>query len=323
MKEVVFRTQIDVPKSSVSIGLKDQILTMGSCFSDSIGRRLRHYKFDVLANPYGTIYNPLSIFKLLSAGGINTRGFVNNQGMTFHHDVHSEIRAKDQRTLEKILQDKKSSVDDCLKDANWIIITFGTAWVYQLVSSNHIVANCHKVPQQNFKKRLLGMKEMALKLDEFMERMQVINPKLQLLFTVSPVRHIKDGIAENQLSKSMLRVLCDFAATSYEQAYYFPSYEMLVDDLRDYRYYKEDLIHPTDFAENYIWQKFVKAFMHIDALNFISDWERILSALRHKPFNPDTKEHQKFLKTHIEKLEELSKQVNAEDEVMRFRDQLL
>lgn len=317
------RTEIEIQPSEAKINLGDKVLTIGSCFSDSIGAKLLKNKFDVLSNPYGTTYNPISIFKILTSGGINYNKFVEHGGVTFHHDFHSELRADDQRKLEKLLQRRKEDVTQYLRSANWLIITFGTAWVYELVESGDVVNNCHKVPQKGFNRRLLGMKEMALAMDKTIEELKKINPDLNILMTVSPVRHTKDGLQENQLSKSMLRVLCDFAVTSHENVHYFPSYEIMVDDFRDYRFYKDDMIHPTNFAEQYIWDKFQSVYFSDDAMKFVHDWKYITSAMEHKPFNPTSREHQNFIKAQIDKLESLKGIVDVSEEEVWFKDKLV
>jgi len=316
------RTEIDIKPSALKISLGQSVLTMGSCFSQSIGEKMTRYKFDVLTNPFGTTYNPISIFKALISNGINSHKFLEKRGMAFHYDFHSELRADNKQLLEKLLQRRKEEVTDHLKKADWLIVTFGTAWVYELKSSGEIVNVCHKVPQSEFNKRLLGMKEMAVAMDSMVNHFKKTNPRLNMLLTVSPVRHIRDGIQENQLSKSMLRVLCDFAVTSHDNVHYFPSYEIMVDDFRDYRFYRDDLIHPTAFAEQYIWEKFQGTYFEKETLDFIQDWKYVISAMEHRPFNPKTDEHQNFVRAQMEKIIGLSDKVDASDELAFFKAQL-
>jgi hypothetical protein len=323
MQDSSFRTKLDPKQIDLKISLATRILTIGSCFSDSIGEKLNRHKFKTLVNPFGTTYNPISIFNLLTSEGIKINKFVENGGMFFHYDFHSEFRAEDQRSLEKMLSNEKKKVSDFLKDTDWLVITFGTAWVYELKKSTEIVANCHKVPQREFSKRLLGLKEMIKGFDQTVGHLQDLNPELKILLTVSPVRHISDGIEENQLSKSMLRVMCDFATSSYDHVYYFPSYEIMMDDLRDYRFYKDDLIHPTKFAEDYIWDIFQRSFFDRDTMDFIKEWDSILSAMIHRPFNPNSDEHIKFIKTQIQKISQLSTHVDVKEELNYFESQLL
>ncbi|MFY0627316.1 MAG: GSCFA domain-containing protein [Reichenbachiella sp.] len=317
------RTEIESNKFTFNISLSEKIFTIGSCFSDVIGGKLSQFKFKVLSNPFGTTYNPISIFKLLTEDVIDEEKIIQNQGLYFHYDFHSSFRHLDKNALVELLNKLKFKSINHLKESNCLIITLGTAWVYELVSSCKVVNNCHKVPQKEFNKRLLRMKEMATEMDDAIEYLKQINPDLQIIMTVSPVRHTKEGLKENQLSKSMLRVLCDFAETSYKNVHYFPSYEIMIDDLRDYRFYKDDLIHPTHFAEQYIWEKFQTTFFAKETMDFIQDWKLIINAMDHKPFNSETEEHQNFLKSQIQKLKLLSNRTDVEDEMLFFESQLV
>ena len=308
------RTEIKIQNSDWNIGLKDSIITIGSCFSDSIGERLKKYKFNTLVNPFGTVYNPISIFRLLQDQPIDPDRVVENQGLFLHYDFHSSFRKDNKEDLLKSLDEIKVSTIDKLRKADCLVITLGTAWVYELASTGEIVANCHKVPQKGFSKRLLGLKEIIKAFDGLVESLRPLNPDLKILLTVSPVRHIKDGIEENQLSKSMLRVICDFAVSSYDHVAYFPSYEIMMDDLRDYRFYKDDLIHPTEFAEEYIWKKFMETYFDSETLEFVKEWQSILAAMEHRPFNPGSPDHRLFCQSQIEKLDALSEVVDVREE---------
>ncbi len=312
------RTEIKIPRSDWNIGLKDSVVTIGSCFSDTIGEKLRQYKFKISVNPFGTVYNPISIFNLLQDEEVDPGRVVKSQGMYLHYDFHSAFRSsKEDELLKSLAESKRSAISD-LRSATYLIITFGTSWIYELKSTEAIVANCHKVPQKEFSKRLLGLKEIIKAFDQLVEHLKKVNSELKILLTVSPVRHIKDGIQENQLSKSILRVICDFAVSSYDHVQYFPSYEIMMDDLRDYRFYKDDLIHPTAFAENYIWERFQETYFDKATLEFAKEWKAILSALEHRPFNPQSDEHQRFIKRQLDKLKELSTLCDVSSETTRF-----
>lgn len=323
MSKRSFRTELKPKPSPLLVGLKDRVFTIGSCFSDAIGQRLANHKFDTLVNPFGTVYNPVSIFNLLSDSAIDKAKVVERHGHFFHFDFHSSLSAKSKAELLSEIDRIKENALKNLANTNILIVTFGTAWVYEHINFESIVANCHKVPQREFRKRLLGMKEMVEAIDAFIGKLKIVNPKIQLLLTVSPVRHIKDGLVDNHLSKSMLRVLCDFVTSSYDHDHYFPSYEIMIDDLRDYRYYKDDLIHPTPFAEDYIWDIFCETHMDSATRTFVHKWEQIRSAMAHRPFNPDSQNHQKFIRDQLNKLDQLSAQVDVGDEISFFREQIM
>lgn len=318
-----FRTEIKIEPSDLQIDHTQKIMTIGSCFSQVIGDRLSENKFDVQVNPFGTIFNPISIFKMLNSGPLYEGGYLENDEMFFHYDLHSDLRAKDRKTLETIAGAKKQASDAFLNEADWLIITLGTAWVYERTGNNQIVANCHKVPQREFKKRLLGMKEIVSAFDLLIEKLQKRNANLKVILTVSPVRHVKDGLAENNLSKSLLRVFCDYACQSHYGVFYFPSYEIVMDDLRDYRYFREDLIHPNLTAETYIWERFQETYFSKQTSQILSDWSKVLGALKHRPFNADSTAHQQFLKKQIEKLAEFEPHFSVKDEIKQFKSQLV
>ena len=279
-----YRTEINIQPSAQKIDHSHKIMTIGSCFSQVIGDRLVENKFNVQVNPIGTLFNPISIFKLLNTGPLDEDGYLENNEMYFHYDLHSDLRAKDRKTLETIAGAKKQTCDAFLNEASWLIITLGTAWVYERTSNNQIVANCHKVHQNEFKKRLLGMKEIVSAFDQLIVKLQKQNSKLKIILTVSPVRHIKDGLAENNLSKSILRVFCDYASQSHYGVFYFPSFEIMMDDLRDYRYFKEDLIHPNLTAESYIWEQFRESYFSETTSNIVNKWSKVFRCFETSPF---------------------------------------
>lgn len=254
-----------------------------------------------MSNPLGMVYNPISIFKLLGSEQVDESKFVEVGGQHFHLDYHSQFTAKDLKTLNTVLAFKVREISEFLIKANYVFITLGTAYAYESIASGDVVANCHKIPQKNFNKRLLTLQEMMEAFNQLKSYLDQINPSLQYIFTLSPVRHIKDGIVENQLSKSLLRVLCHELLQD-KKVTYFPAYEMMMDDLRDYRFYKNDLIHPSEMAEDYIWEKFQQTYFSGQTLKIVTEWNKIRTALAHRPFNPKSENHQKFLKDQLRKL---------------------
>ncbi|UXX78749.1 GSCFA domain-containing protein [Reichenbachiella carrageenanivorans] len=315
-----FRTEYHARPAGLQVDHASKLLTIGSCFSDNIGQKLLSDKFEVLVNPFGTVYNPVSIFNLLAAESIDPDKFVNVDGQFYHLDFHSQYTAQDQQTLEVILTSRLEAVKSYLAQANFVFITLGTAFVYETIASRAIVANCHKVPQKHFVKRLLSLEEMSVAFDCLKRKIEEVNPELQFIFTVSPVRHIKDGIIDNQLSKSLLRVLCDECQN--QGAGYFPAYEMMMDDLRDYRFYKTDMIHPSEMAEDYIWGKFGQTYFSDQTRKVLKEWGKVQAALSHRPFHPGSENHQKFLRDQLSKLSIFSEYFDVESERNILQQQL-
>ncbi len=322
----MFRTELHIEPSVNKIGLNTPILTIGSCFSDNIAHKLSDNKFDVLANPFGTVYNPISIFKLLDNASNgehpNTKGIVENDGLYAHYDFHSSFSKTNEKELITSINKAVNETNAYLKETQYLIITFGTAFVYELASTE-VVANCHKVPARNFKKKLLTQKQILEGFDQVYKTLFSHNPKLKIILTVSPVRHIKDTIQLNSVSKAILRLTCHTLESQYENASYFPSYELLMDDLRDYRFYKSDMLHPSIEAEDYIWNKFSFTYFDASTQDFIKEWTKIKSAIDHKPFNPQSDKHQQFIKTTIKKIEAMPAIIDFNKEIQLLKNQLV
>ncbi|WP_215222914.1 GSCFA domain-containing protein [Echinicola shivajiensis] len=320
---MLLQTKIQIPHFENQINYNQEILTIGSCFSAVIGQKLLERKFKTLNNPFGTIFNPLSIIKLLQYS-LNGKFFsedliTQHQGRYLHYDFHSDISGNSPSDLMEKIKVSTERTAKILKEASALIITFGTAHVYEYIKSSTTVANCHKQAGQLFNKRLLSISEILHDFDLFHNKLIQINPNIQIILTVSPVRHIKDGIAENQLSKSLLRLLCHEISSQYAQANYFPSYEIMMDELRDYRFYKEDMIHPTAQAEDYIWERFSQSFFSEDTRNKILLIENIIKSLSHKAFNPKGGAHQKFLSNLLLKMEQLEPEFDFSDEINQVK----
>jgi len=321
-----FRTVLNPPPSHAKIGLNDAVLTIGSCFSDAIGGLLAAYKINTRINPFGTIYNPHSIHKdLLYAiqnQTVSQDTFVRWQGVYGSYDFHSELAAPQKEELSVKLNERVCATYSFIKTTNWLMITYGTAWVYKRKDNGSIVANCHKQSAMSFSKSLLGVDEIVASFQNFYEQLKAINPNVNIIITVSPVRHLKDTLPLNAVSKSVLRLACHDLSERLSDVYYFPAYEIVTDDLRDYRFYKADMIHPSTEAEGYIWAKFVEAFGRDDFKKFIPQWKEILTALAHKPFHPETEAHQRFLHQLLQKLKNLQSVINVDFEVKSIQNQI-
>lgn len=322
-----FRTPIQIPLFITKINLKNPIMTLGSCFSDVIGEKLNQFKFQVSANPFGVVFNPISLHKLLRQSIDNQlftqKMLVKNQEIFFHYDFHSEINAKKEEALEQKIGNLLKQSNYFLKKAEYLIITYGTAWVYQLIDNQTIVNNCHKQNAQLFTKKLLNVEEIMLDFSELYSLLKAHFPQLKIILTVSPVRHLKDTLPLNNVSKAVLRYVCHQITTQFPEIYYFPSYEIMLDDLRDYRFYKADMIHPNEIAEEYIWQQFTSHLLDENTQKFIQDWGKIRQAINHRPFQPQSEAHQKFLKNTLNELEKLSTQVDVSQEIKWVKNQII
>lgn len=302
-----FTTQVDITKRKKCIDFSSSIITLGSCFSDSIGDKFDYYKFNVCANPFGVIFNPISIEKMISRA-VNANWF-SESDLVFHNelwhsfDVHSDFSSIDKNVILNQLNITLNDFIAYIKKASHFYITYGTSWVYVLKNTNEVVSNCHKFPQNQFEKKLLSVDEIKKSIDATQALVNQINPTCDLIFTVSPVRHIKDGVVENQRSKSHLITGIHNCISSSDN--YFPSYEIMMDELRDYRFYAPDMLHPSQIAIDYIWEKFIDTSIHPNLFKTLTEINKIQKSLAHKPFNPDTKQHQKFLKDLQNKIQNL------------------
>jgi hypothetical protein len=321
-----FRTELKVTPSTSLIQLKSRIFTQGSCFADAIGERLASNKLSACINPFGVIYNPESIHKVLTYSIFNEpvpeHTYLCNDELYRNYDFHSEFAALNKDALARRLMNTIGSTHYALKVSDWLLLTYGTAWVYQRNETGEIVANCHKLPSAMFTKYLLKTQTVVSSFMDFFRHLKRFNTQIKVIITVSPVRHLKDTLELNSVSKSVLRVACHEIASQHQDVEYFPAFEMMMDDLRDYRFYKTDMLHPTADAEDYIWEKFMERYFSDDLRDFVHQWKSILSAISHKPFYPQTAAHQQFLRETLKKLEELKASVQVEEEISLVKQQM-
>ena len=298
-----FRTQIPISKTNNPIDYNSKVISLGSCFAENMAEKFDYFKFQNSTNPFGIIFNPVSIEKIMSR--IVKEEFYTEKDVFFYnerwhsYEVHSDLSNSDRQELLETLNKAISETYKHLKEATHIIITYGTSWIYRNIESDEIVANCHKVPQKQFSKELLPVEVIQKSIQNTIDLIQVLNPNINFIFTVSPVRHIKDGFAENQLSKSHLfAAVHEVLKTHNSQLItqnYFPSYEIMMDELRDYRFYAEDMLHPNQVAIDYIWHKFSENYISEDSISTMQEVSEIQKSLRHRSFNPESEQHQKFL----------------------------
>lgn len=293
---MLFRTEIQLAESKQKIQAEDRIFSIGSCFATEMASIFASGQLQTVNNPFGTIFHPVAVnnaLKRIYEGREYTEeDFIYHQGRYISLDHHTSF---DDQYLHKSLDRINQSLNEAvefLREAKWIIITYGTSWVYEFTEQNRIVANCHKIPQKHFTKRLLSHLEITDAISETINMLKDISSEeLQVLFTISPVRHVKDGIVENQRSKSLLINAVHEMVEVSEYCEYLPIYEILMDDLRDYRFYKEDLIHPNNQAIQYIWEKFSKAYITPETLDFMKENLKINQALQHRPIQHNSEEY--------------------------------
>ncbi|MDU1904255.1 MAG: GSCFA domain-containing protein [Dysgonomonas sp.] len=304
-----FRKKIDIPVSDLQISHHSRMMLLGSCFIENIGQKLQEYKFNANINPFGISYNPASICQsleiLLDKKDFTEKDIFHHEGLyhTFFH--HSAFSEEDKNQFLSNINNHREKASEDLKNADILFITFGTSYIYTQKQTNKVVSNCHKLPANHFERRRLSVSEIVDSWKSILFRLREVNPALKILFTVSPIRHWKDGAHNNQISKSVLLLSIDELSNSSDDIYYFPSYEIVLDELRDYRFYAEDMIHPNDTAIRYIWERFTETYFDKETIQINKQWQNIHKAISHRPFNEQTEEHKQFLRQTLLKLNEL------------------
>lgn len=305
-----FFTKVPVFTTTNPISYQSKIILIGSCFAENIGEKFNYYKFQNTSNPFGILFNPISIEKLIQRAV--EKKYFSDEDVFFHDErwhsfeVHSELSHPDKHLYIKNLNKTLDFLYKEMCNASHFIITLGTSWVYKTLENGAVVANCHKVSQKEFYKHLLSTVEISESLCNIVHLVQTINPNCAFIATISPVRHIKDGFFENQTSKShLISALYELIQIKKLELNYFPSFEIMIDELRDYRFYGEDLLHPNTTAIHYIWSRFAENYIDDFSFKLMNEVDSIQKSLRHKPFNTASTSHQKFLKNLNEKIEKL------------------
>jgi len=312
-----FRTEVNIQESETKIEIEDKIFSIGSCFASEMSELFQQGQLQTVNNPFGTLFNPFSINNSIKR--LHDSEFYHEEELiTFNDefislDHHSSFDTRFiHQTLEKINK-KIVEGNQFLQDSNWVIITYGTSFIYEFEPKKKLVANCHKIPQKFFEKRLLTHQELTDSIyDTILNLKDICKDDLQILFTVSPVRHTKDGMIENQLSKSKLITAIHEVISEIENCHYLPVYEILMDDLRDYRFYKEDMIHPNVQAVNYIFEKFGNAYFSEETKDFIKENFKIQKALEHRS---DDEKDPKY----IEFKEKLNQKIEAQQKKTKHK----
>lgn len=300
-----FRTEIDIAPWAEPIDYDHKIVSLGSCFATNIAERLRNRKFQVTASPTGILFNPASIAAAVR-DMVECRSIVPNELIMLNdsyvsYKFHSSISGTTPELAAERMNDTLAAGKRAIDNAKLMIITLGTAWVYRLRTSGEVVANCHKQPAANFRRELLSIEEIIESLEYI-----ITHTECRIVLTLSPVRHIGEGMEDNSLSKSLLRVaIAEVVKRHAERVQYFPSYEIMMDDLRDYRFYCDDLVHPSEMAVDYIAEKFFDAALSSEAKELMVKVEEIMRAANHRPTNPRSEAHQIFCRRQIEAIDRL------------------
>ncbi|WP_282038932.1 GSCFA domain-containing protein [Saccharicrinis aurantiacus] len=325
-----FRTEIITQPHNKQIEYDSSVLFIGSCFANNIGSKCEEAKIPCMINPYGTIYNPISVKNTLKfiidkyQFSEKDLRYENNLWHTFSH--HSSFNDSDKEQYLKQVNKNNEDAHQFLKEADFLFITFGTAWVYQFIENNQVVSNCHKYPNKSFNRYILNISEIIDIYKTIITELLVFNPTLNIVFTVSPVRHWKDGAHGNQISKATLLLAIEQLVDTFESCSYFPAYEFIIDDLRDYRFYDKDMIHPNDVAVDYIWEKFESHFLSQAALVYQNEFQKLSKSLNHRPFNINSPQHQDFLRKLLQKLNQLKikyPNVNISKELSKLKSEIL
>lgn len=305
-----FYTQIPLPEAARQFGYTDRFMLFGSCFAENIGHLLADNKFLIDVNPFGILYNPLSVSgairRLLSGQPLEeTELFVAN-GLYHSWMHHGSFSSADPASCLSQINGRLLSASRALVGLSVLVVTWGTAWVYRLKEGGQVVANCHKQPERLFVRERLTVEQIVGEWENLLDGLWRVNPGLQVLLTVSPIRHWKDGAHGNQLSKATLLLAADeLNRRSGGRVAYFPSYEIMLDELRDYRFYAEDMLHPSPLAVDYIADKFCQQYLSAEARAAMAAWQEIRKALAHKPFHPESEAYRRFLVQTLLKMERI------------------
>jgi hypothetical protein len=304
-----FRTTFDIKKCPRKITHNKSLMVFGSCFGEHIGNFLSKYHFKTCINPSGILYNPLSVssaIKRIISGNIYTRSeLFFYQELWRSLDHHTSFSDPDPDITIQSINSSFQRAVEAIRELDTLIITFGTAFAYYSKQDGRVAANCHKLPDDNFDRKLTPIKLIIDEYSELFKILYSIRPELQIVITVSPVRHLRDSARENQLSKSFLHSAI-YELENMFPIYYFPAYEILMDDLRDYRFYDSDMVHPSQSAIEYILEKFKSACISEDSINFIKDFTDIINAMSHRLLRPDLESTHKFADTNYKKLLKIS-----------------
>ena len=300
----MFQTKIDIPVSDIKISYKDSIMTFGSCFAENIGNKLETVFFETDINPFGVLYNPVSVKNslelLIQNKSFSSEEIFENKSLWQSFAHSSLFNGLSEVECLNNINTRLISSAGFFQKTNVLLITFGTAWVFEEKKSGRVVSNCHKLPSGDFERRRLTVNEIVSDYNELIVTLQKLCPALNIIFSVSPIRHWKDGAHENNISKSILLMAIDELQKQHKQVHYFPAYEILLDELRDYRFYAPDMLHPSEVAVDYIWSRFSETYFSERTLQLKKRIEQLVADRAHRPYQPESSEFKKFVE-HTEK----------------------
>jgi len=326
---IQLQTPVTLSPSSKKISHDKYLLLLGSCFSEHIGEKLNRYRFNVCNNPTGILYNPCSIAsalsRIISAQPYTREDIFYHQGLYKSWDHHSRFSHPDPDITLQNMNDQLEKAIQYYKKLDFLLLTPGTASVFYLLENRRVVANCHKFPQNNFSQTLLAPDSIVNTLSPIFEELFSSNPSLTIGFSVSPVRYIQESLHKNQVSKSHLLTAIYALEQRFSQVYYFPAYEIMIDELRDYRFYNQDMIHPNETAISIIWEKFQKVFLSKRAMDFIKDYTPVLLAREHRILYPELDSTKVFAHSQIKKIELLHSdypEINLSEDLRYFESLL-
>ncbi|MDO5104704.1 GSCFA domain-containing protein [Capnocytophaga sp.] len=316
-----FRTVVPTNEITPKIGYHSKIVSLGSCFAVNIAQKLHYHKFQVVSNPFGILFHPLAIEKIITKSMQNAifseEDFFQHNDLWHCFDFHSELSQLHLINMVKIANQQSKQLQTGLQEADFVFITLGTAWIYEH-HQHGIVANCHKLPQTEFSKRLLTINEIENSLQNSIWQIKNSNPSAKIVFTISPVRHLKDGFTQNQISKAHLISGLHSFLTKNTDVAYFPAYEIMTDELRDYRFYADDMLHPSQVAIDYIWERFINTLIDPNCLADMKSVDSIQKGLKHKPFNPESEQFLAFRKNLETKIEALKHKFKTYNNPLEF-----
>ena len=303
----MFKTKVATVESNSKIDYADHLLFIGSCFAENIGSRFKERLFNAMVNPLGVVYNPASVANTLD--DLISNKLVTPEEVLFHNNLwhsfrlHGSFSSTDKATVIGMANEALCEAHLHLKKSKTVVVTFGTAWVYSLSANGQIVSNCHKYPAATFHRTLQKVDDIVGQWQETIKQLRNFNPAIRIIFTISPVRHWKDGAHGNNISKATLLLAVEQLMKEDETLEYFPAYEIMMDELRDYRFYADDMLHPSNLAQSYIFDSFTQVYLSRQAMEFGQESLKLATALNHRPLQGITDEYLKFLETTIIKIE--------------------
>ena len=288
---MIFRTEIPIQPATWDIHHRSKVVVAGSCFAERISQWLTDYRFPVEANPNGIIFHPTPLVRALTRAlehrEYTAEDLASNGGFFCSFDHHGSFSRPNEQDALMQMNERLHNAADALRNADALVVTFGSAWAYHHVDSNEVVANCHKFPERKFRKALTPMADIVAQWSSFIRQLRLVNPKVKCILSVSPVRYLRDGAHGNQLSKANLLLAAEELTRACEDVHYFPAYEIVLDELRDYRFYAEDMLHPSNQTVEYIISKFATCYMSPTTRERIQKLEPLIKFLTHRPIKLD------------------------------------